>query len=103
MFDNLFGNIQQQQEELQRELAQIFVEAEAGDGAVVVRAGADMHIENLRIDREKADLSDPEQLEDLILVALNRALEQARQRAAEETQKRLKGMLPGGFDQFLKP
>ena len=80
MFDNLFGNIQQQQEELQRELAQIFVEAEAGDGAVVVRAGADMHIENLRIDREKADLSDPEQLEDLILVALNRALEQARHR-----------------------
>ncbi|TNE61600.1 MAG: YbaB/EbfC family DNA-binding protein [Bacteroidetes bacterium] len=99
----MFGNIQQQQEALQRELAGIFVEAEAGDGAITVRAGADLHIDNIRIDPEKADLTDPEQLEDLLMVALNRALDLARERAAAETQKRLQSMLPGGLDQFLKP
>ena len=104
MFDNLFGNIQQQQAELQQKLAAILVEAEAGDDAVRVQAGADMHIENIRIDPAKIDPSDREQLEDLLVVATNRALELARQTAAVETQKLLKDILPfGGMDQFLKP
>lgn len=103
MFDDLFGNLQKQQEVLQQKLAQTFVEAEAGDNAVVVKAGADMHIENIRLDPSKLDMSDQEQLEDLLVVAINRALEMARQEAAIESQKLLGNMLPGGMDQFLKP
>ncbi|MCB0529812.1 MAG: YbaB/EbfC family nucleoid-associated protein [Saprospiraceae bacterium] len=103
MFDNLFGNLKKQQEALQEKLAGIFVEAEAGDGAVKVTAGADLHIENISIDPSKLDLSDREQLEDLLLVAVNRALEDAKKHAAAETNKLLGGMLPGGMDQFLKP
>jgi nucleoid-associated protein EbfC len=103
MFDDLLGNLQKQQEAMQQKLAETFVEAEAGDGAVTVKAGADMHIENIRLDPAKLDLSDREQLEDLLVVALNRALELARQEAAAESQKLLGGMLPGGMDQFLKP
>lgn len=103
MFDDLFGNLQKQQEELQQKLADIFVEAEAGDGAVTVKAAADLHIENIKIDPAKLDLNDPEQVEDLLLVAVNRALELARERAAAETSKLLGGMLPGGMDKFLKP
>lgn len=103
MFDDLFGNLQKQQEELQQKLADIFVEAEAGDGAVTVKAAADLHIENIKIDPAKLDMNDPEQVEDLLLVAVNRALELARERAAAETSKLLGGMLPGGMDKFLKP
>ena len=103
MFDNLFGNLQKQQEELRQKLEQIFVEAEAGDGAVTVTAGADLHIENIKIDPSKLDLGDPEQVEDLLLVAINRALDEAKQKAAVETNKMVGGMLPGGLDQFLKP
>lgn len=103
MFEDLFGNLQKQQEVLQQKLAQTFVEAEAGDNAVVVKAGADMHIENIRLDPSKLDISDQEQLEDLLVVAINRALEMARQEAAIESQKLLGNMLPGGMDQFLKP
>jgi DNA-binding protein YbaB len=103
MFDDLLGNLQKQQEALQQKLAEIFVEAEAGDGAVVVKAGADLHIENIKLDASKLDFSDPEQLEDLLVVALNRALELARKEAASESNKLLGNLLPGGMDQFLKP
>ncbi len=104
MFDNIFGNIQQQQAELQAKLAGIIVEAEAGDGAVTVQAGADQHIENIKIDPSKVALNDREQLEDLVLVAVNRALEMAREKAAAETTKLLKDMLPfGGLGDLPRP
>ncbi len=103
MFDNLFGNLQKQQEELQQKLAEIFVESESGDVAITVTAGADLHIENIKIDASKLDLSDLEQVEDLLVVALNRALELARQKAAIETNKLLEGLLPGGMGDFMKP
>lgn len=104
MFEDIFGNVQKQQQELQQRLAQIIVEAEAGDEAIVVRAGGDLHIENIKIDPSKIDLADREQLEDLLVVAINRALELARQKAAEESAKSLQEMFPMGGDmgQFLK-
>jgi DNA-binding protein YbaB len=103
MFGDLFGNIQKQQEELQQKLSGIFVEAESGDGAVTVKAGADQHIENIRFDPAKIDLSDREQVEDLLVVAVNRALELAREKAAAETNKLLGGMFPGFGDSGEAP
>lgn len=97
MFDNLLGNLQKQQEELQQKLAELFVEAEAGDGAVLVKAGCDLHIENIKIDPSKLDMNDPEQIEDLVLVAVNEALEEAKKMAAIETNKLLQGMMPPGM------
>lgn len=97
MFDNLLGNLQKQQEELQQKLAELFVEAEAGDGAVLVKAGCDLHIENIKIDPSKLDMNDPEQVEDLVLVAVNEALEEAKKMAAIETNKLLQGMMPPGM------
>ncbi len=103
MLDNLFGNLQKQQEELQQKLAGIMVEAESGDGAVTVIAGADLHIENIKIDVSKLDMNDSVQVEDLLVVTVNRALELARQKAAAETGKLLEGFLPGGMGDFMKP
>jgi nucleoid-associated protein EbfC len=104
MFDDLLGNLQKQQEQMQQRLAAIVVEAEAGDGAVVVQASGDMRIENIRIDPEKLDVTDREQTEDLLLVAVNRALDEARKAAAAETGKLFEGMMPpGGMEGFLKP
>jgi len=97
MFDNLLGNLQKQQEELQQKLGELFVEAEAGDGAVLVKAGCDLHIENIKIDPSKLDMNDPEQIEDLVLVAVNEALEEAKKMAAIETNKLLQGMMPPGM------
>lgn len=103
MFGDLLGNLEKQQAELQQKLADVLVSAEAGDEAVIVSAGADMHIENIRIDPAKVDTNDLEQLEDLLVVALNRALEMAREKAGAETAQLLGGMFPGGLDQLMKP
>lgn len=97
MFDNLLGNLQKQQEELQQKLAETFVEADAGDGAVTITAGCDLHIENIKIDATKLDMTDLEQVEDLVLVAVNEALDAAKKKAALETNKLLQGMMPPGM------
>lgn len=89
---------------MQQKLATIFVEADAGDGAVTVKAGADMHLENIKFDATKLDMTDAEQLEDLVLEAVNRALDLAREKAAVESGKLLQQMMPpgGDFDSLLK-
>jgi DNA-binding protein YbaB len=102
MLENIFGNIQQQQADLQAKLKDILVEAESGDGAIKVTAGADMHIANIKLDPSKLDWNDPEQVEDLLVVAVNRALEAAREKAGAETGKLIEGMFPfGNMKDFL--
>ncbi|HND89186.1 MAG TPA: YbaB/EbfC family nucleoid-associated protein, partial [Saprospiraceae bacterium] len=96
-FGDLFGNLQRQQEQMQQQLAAITVEAESGDGAVTVQASGDMRISNIRLDASKIDLADTESLEDLLVVAVNRALDAAKQKAAQQTQEMLGGMMPGGL------
>ena len=91
------GNFEEQQKQMQVKLAGITVEAEAGDGAVKVTANAAREILNVSIDKEKIDLSDLEQVEDLLVVAMNRVIEQASAKEAEESQKMVSGMLPGGM------
>ncbi len=103
MLENIFGNVQKQQEDLQKELSTVRLEAEAGDGAVKVTASADFQIENIKIDASKIDFKEIEQLEDLILVAVNRAIEMARQASGDASAKMIKDMFPfGDLDQFMK-
>lgn len=97
MFGDLLGNFQQQQEDLAKKLEAITVNAEAGDGAVKITATANRSITNISIDTSKLDLEDAEQLEDLLLVAINRALENAAAKEAEESQSLISNMLPPGM------
>ena len=98
MFGDMFGNMEEKQAEMKKKLAEITVEAESGDGAVKVVANAAREIVNLTFDPEKLDLTDTEQLEDLTMVAINRALELAAEKEAEESKKMIKDMLPPGLD-----
>lgn len=97
MFGDILGNMEERQKEMREKLAQITVEAEAGDGAVKVRANAAREITNISINKEAIDLEDLEQLEDLLLVAVNRVIEKATVKEAEESQKMMKDMLPPGL------
>lgn len=97
MFGDLFGNLEEQQNALKEQLSQIFVTENAEDGAIVVTADANRTITNISIDPEKLDLSDSEQLEDLLMVAINRVLEQAAAKEAEASQKLVQDMLPPGM------
>ena len=97
MFGDILGNMEERQKEMREKLAQITVEAEAGDGAVKVTANAAREITNISISKEAIDLDDIEQLEDLLLVAVNRVIEKAAVKEAEESQKMMKDMLPPGL------
>lgn len=97
MFGDLFGNVEQQQKELQEKLNQIEVNGQAGDGAIKVVANANQKVLNISIDKTKLDWEDSEEVEDLLLVAINRALEKAQEMQAEESQKLMQKMMPPGM------
>lgn len=104
MLDDLFGNLQKQQEMMQQKLAEITVEGNAGENAVIVQATADLSIKNIKIDPALVDMTDREQVEDLVLVAVNEALDAAKKAAAAESGKLFEGLMPpGGMDGLFKP
>lgn len=97
MFGDLFGNVQQQQEEMKKKLATISVVGEAGDGAVKVTASANREILDISIDKSKLDWDDQEQVQDLVLAAVNNALEKAMVKEQAEAQKLISQMMPPGM------
>ena len=97
MFGDLMGNMEERQKEMKLKLAEITVDAEAGDGAIKVSANANREITNISINKDALDWNDHEQVEDLVMVAVNRALEKAAEQEAIESQKLINDMLPPGM------
>lgn len=97
MFGDMLGNMEKQQEEMQKKLATIEVSGEAGDGAINVKANATGEILNIAIDKEKLDWEDKEEVEDLLLIAVNRAIEAAKEKESAAAQEMMNNMLPGGL------
>lgn len=82
--------------ELQEELNQRTVEASAGGGMVTAVANGKQEVLSITIDREVVDPDDVEMLQDLILAAVNDALNRAKDMTNEEMGKLTKGMnIPG--------
>jgi DNA-binding YbaB/EbfC family protein len=90
------GQMQQQMQKAQAELANERVEATAGGGMVTVTASGDGEIKSIRIDPKAIDPDDPELLSDLILAAVNEALRSA-QSLAESKLGGLAGGALGGL------
>ncbi len=94
--------MQAQMQNAQAQLANIAVEGSAGGGMVKVTANCTNQILNIEIEPEVINPEDPEMLEDLIVAAVNQALENARIRGQEEMQKILGPVLGnmnlGGFN-----
>ena len=91
---------QKMQEELMRaqeELDTIKAEGTAGGGMVVVTANGKQEILDVQIEKDIIDPEDKEMLEDLIIAAVNQALEKAGEAANEHMSKKAGGMLPGGM------
>jgi DNA-binding YbaB/EbfC family protein len=103
-----FGNMQKMMKQVQKmqkemakvqeSLADITVEASAGGGVVKAVANCQQELQEIHIDPEAADPDDPTLLEDLVLTAVNEALKNAKERAAQEMEKVTGGMkIPGLF------
>jgi len=87
---------QQMQEKMQREIAQIRVEASAGGGMVSVQMDGQKNLLAVKIDPEVA--GDVEMLQDLIVAAANEAVKKVDGAVQEKTGALLGGMgLPPGL------
>ena len=92
---NMMGQLQKLQEQMQDIQAQLTeetVSATAGGGAVTVTVTGDQRCHAIHIDPEVLQDVDAEMLQDMILTALNSALDQSRELAAERM-----GPLTGGL------
>ena len=84
--------LQEQLAEAQAKLAEETVSATAGGGAIKVTMTGDQKCKSVVISPELLKDADPEMLQDLVLSAVNLALDQSRQLASERL-----GPLTGGL------
>ena len=82
---------QQMQERLQKQMAELRVEASAGGGMVTVVVNGAKQIQSLKIDPEVVSKEDVDMLQDLIVAAVN----DAQRKADEELAQKMGGLLPG--------
>ena len=94
MFGDLFGNFEQKQADMLAKTAAIVVETTVG--GIKVAANGNKEIINITIE-DPSVLEDKEQLEDVLMAAVNRALAEAGEKAADEMEKSMSDMLPPGM------
>ncbi|MBR9833056.1 YbaB/EbfC family nucleoid-associated protein [Acidiluteibacter ferrifornacis] len=98
MFGDMMGKLQemqQQTEKIKKRLDTISVEGEAENGLIKVVATANKKITSIAIDDRLMSEGDKEQIEDLMMVAINKAIEKAENVSNAEMAGAAKGMLPG--------
>ena len=102
------GNIMKQAQQFQTKMAKLqeelggkTIEASAGGGMVTVVANGRQEIESIKIEPEVIDVDDADMLQDLILAAVNEALNRSREMVSEEMGKLTKDLnlpnIPGLF------
>ncbi|NMB32624.1 MAG: YbaB/EbfC family nucleoid-associated protein [Clostridium sp.] len=105
-FGGNMGNLMKQAQKMQKEMAKVqegleekTVEASSGGGAITVVATGKKELKEISIKPEAVDPDDVEMLQDLILAAVNEALRQADEMAANEMGKVTGGLggIPGLF------
>jgi DNA-binding YbaB/EbfC family protein len=87
---------QQMQERLQRQMADMRVEATAGGGMVTVVVSGNKQLISIRIDPEVVARDEVDMLQDLILAAVNDAHRRVDETLAQQMQGLMGGMrIPG--------
>ena len=84
---------QEMQERLQKQMAELRVEGNAGGGMVTVVVNGAKQIQSITIDPEVVSKDDLGMLQDLIVAAVN----DAQRKAEDEMGQRMGGMLPPGL------
>ncbi len=98
MFGDLFSKLQEAQQKMQegkQKLGDVIIEGEAGNGAVRVSVTGTREIKTIAIDSQLMTADRKEELEDLLITALNRALKNAEQAWEDEMKDVAGGMLGG--------
>ena len=85
------------QERLQKQLADLRVEGNAGGGMVTVVINGAKQIQSLKIDPEAVSKDDVEMLQDLILAAINDAHRKVDQHLSDQMSGLMGGLKGFGF------
>ena len=88
---NMMKQAQEMQERLQKQMAEMSVEATAGGGMVTVVVTGTKQLQSIKIDPEVVSKDDVEMLQDLIVAAIN----DAHRKVDEELGKQVGGLMGG--------
>jgi nucleoid-associated protein EbfC len=88
---NMMKQAQQMQDKLQKQMAEMRIEATSGGGMVTVVMNGSKQVQSLKIDPEAVSKDDVEMLQDLILAAIH----DAHRKADEAMEKQMQGMMGG--------
>ena len=88
---SMMQQAKEMQERLQRQMADLRVEATAGGGMVTVVLNGTKQVESIKIDPEVVSKDDVEMLQDLIVAALN----DANRKVDEQLGQSMSGLMGG--------
>ena len=99
MFDmmKMMGKVKEMQgkmKEAQEQLKNLRAEGESGGGMVKATTNGNRELINLQIDESLINKEDREMMKDLIIAAVNKAVNEAEIKAKEHIKKSTDGMLP---------
>ena len=86
--------MQERMAQVQAELEQKTLTAESGGGMVKATVNGKQQLTKIQIEKEVIDPADAEMLEDLVVAAVNKALEDSQRMAQEEMSKATAGLMP---------
>ena len=88
---HMMKQAQEMQERLQKQMAEMRIEATSGGGMVTVTVNGTKHLQSIRIDPEVVSKDDVEMLQDLIVAAVN----DAHRKVDEELGRQMGGLMGG--------
>jgi DNA-binding protein YbaB len=94
MFDKLF-EAQQKAEEIKKRLDTISVSSEVEGGKIKITATANKRITNISIDPDFLASAETEELEELLVIAINKTIDQAESVSQAEMQAATRDMMGG--------
>lgn len=94
-------NLQGRVDEIQEKLAELRVEGSSGGGMVTVEADGQQRLIGCRIDPAVFSGGDAELLEELLVSAVNQAMDKAKAAAAQEMTGALGGIQLPGLDDAM--
>lgn len=102
--NNMMAQMQQMQAEMaeaQVALEQEFVTVTAGGGAISITISGHQRVQSITLDKELLNPDDAEMVQDMLVAAVNSAIEQSQAMAAERMEGITGGAAPGGLDSLL--
>ena len=84
----MLNKLRKAQSDLKKEI----VEVEAGEGAVVVQVTGELKVKKIKIDPERVDLDDIEELEHWLEISIRDGLTKAQEVAAEKMKPLMGGL-----------